>query len=518
MTFAEYNTDKNFDDKKSSLEELVKIGLKEGKTSDEIKSSLSPKWQKSKKIGQFDDYVTMYSTPKEEPKKEEVKETAPKVLETPKEETKIKASDKSHLETTNAIAEEAENNELARQKELSEDAWNKTYSNMSKQGEAFGQIDDRLVAQLPTFMVKRYADGEFGDPKSSDAKLRLTHFIVNGLQSKLKNASNAAMIAAGRSPMFSDTTSDYEKYQQTNLAQGMENRWNKYKQETQAAIDLAKNRGMKEEDIDNTIRTISSNGRLQTAFNMMNDKQKLNLMNITKEIGDKIGNFSNPELMNFLVGAAVSGDDVDAKEMAAIAVAKFGPDAIAAVQNGNIKDGIASLLGGGGVDAVAGVGGAGGSSGDTGTTLEDGTKVDPGKIMSNDDYNQLAAAANDLSQQYYDGKISEEKFRSEYGKLENLMSQHKVYGAYKNIKSADDVIRTNNVNRLEGLDEQFNAINADAKAGKLSPEAYQKKIATLRASAEKWGADEKMLKSIDKQTFSNKEILKAVEKASKKKK
>ena len=68
MTFDEYNTDENFDNDKSSLDELVKLGLEEGKSSDEIKSSLSPKWQKSKKIGEFDNYVTKYSKPKKSPR------------------------------------------------------------------------------------------------------------------------------------------------------------------------------------------------------------------------------------------------------------------------------------------------------------------------------------------------------------------------------------------------------------------------------------------------------------------
>ena len=72
MTFAEYNTDENFDKDKSSLDELVKIGLTEGKTSDEIKNSLSPKWQNSKKIGEFDNYVSKYSAPKAEEKVKEV--------------------------------------------------------------------------------------------------------------------------------------------------------------------------------------------------------------------------------------------------------------------------------------------------------------------------------------------------------------------------------------------------------------------------------------------------------------
>ena len=73
MTFDEYNTDENFDRNESSLDELVKLGLEEGKSSYEIKSSLSPKWQKSKKIGEFDNYVKQYSK-QEEKTKEEIKE------------------------------------------------------------------------------------------------------------------------------------------------------------------------------------------------------------------------------------------------------------------------------------------------------------------------------------------------------------------------------------------------------------------------------------------------------------
>ena len=38
MTFAEYNTDENFENPKSSLEELVKIGKSEGKTKDRRRS------------------------------------------------------------------------------------------------------------------------------------------------------------------------------------------------------------------------------------------------------------------------------------------------------------------------------------------------------------------------------------------------------------------------------------------------------------------------------------------------
>ena len=109
MTFDEYNTDENFDKKESSLDELVKLGLEEGKSSDEIKSSLSPKWQKSKKIGEFDNYVTKYSKPKEEPKTEEVKEnvteeTAPKVEPLKEATSNLDVGTKDFADKNNAIS------------------------------------------------------------------------------------------------------------------------------------------------------------------------------------------------------------------------------------------------------------------------------------------------------------------------------------------------------------------------------------------------------------------------------
>lgn len=51
----------------------------------------------------------------------------------------------------------------------SADDYNRTMENMERSGDAFKKIDDKLIEQLPTFMFKRYQQGEFGDPKSSDA-------------------------------------------------------------------------------------------------------------------------------------------------------------------------------------------------------------------------------------------------------------------------------------------------------------------------------------------------------------
>jgi hypothetical protein len=70
-------------------------------------------------------------------------------------------------------------------------------------------------------MFKRYQNGEFGDPKGSDAKLRLAHFMINGVGTALSNISHTI-----RKDGIQEQ-SDAEKYQQTNLEEGLKNRWNK---------------------------------------------------------------------------------------------------------------------------------------------------------------------------------------------------------------------------------------------------------------------------------------------------
>lgn len=295
MTFDEYNTDENFKDNKSSLEELVKLGINEGKSSDEIKSSLSPAWQNSKKIGEFDNYVSKYSKPKTEetaPKTFDINNTAlgmsknsvtpkpsapvsnpkekpteekiaEKVLEestAPKTEKKndLDKQTENYMKDNNAISYAQEDAENARQEESLEKRWNTRLANADKMSNSMKRIDDHMIDQLPTFMFRRYQNGEFGDPKSTDAKLRLAHFMLNGVQTALRRFSNGAALAAGKSPMYANEMSDYEQYQMKNLTEGMENRWNKYKQETQSAIDIAKQGGMSEESLTDSIATISS--------------------------------------------------------------------------------------------------------------------------------------------------------------------------------------------------------------------------------------------------------------------
>ena len=443
-TFDSYNTDEAYKDKGTTAKGLVEAYKKDNPegTKDDFYAKLNKTWAQDKD-GHVKNAVeeAFKVTPKKEEVKEEVKETEKpaepfKENETPETTSKISQKDETFMEGQNAISETQEDAENNRQKELEHQRWLATNDRMQKSGEAFGKIDDKLVAQLPTFMLKRYADGEFGDPKSSDAKLRLAHFMINGIQSKLKTASNLAAINAGRSPVFADTTSDYEKYQQTNLGQGLENRWNKYKQETQTAIDLAKEQGEDEQQLQSSIAKISSNNRLQSAFNMMNENEKVYTLRVLSKIGNEIGSMSNKDFVNTLIGYATSGDNLTWQEAAELLVARFGKDALGAIKDAN-ADGVTE----GAQESTAGFGGT-----TTKTTLSDGTEITTsGKLggMTDDDYDKLESKATQLIKDYYSGKIDKTTFEKDYGALYNMMQSHKIYNKKKTIKSIKDIYKEN---------------------------------------------------------------------------
>lgn len=543
MTFAEYNTDENFDKDKSSLDELVKIGLAEGKTSDEIKNSLSPKWQKSKKIGEFDNYVSKYSAPKAEEKvKEVVKEKeAPKVEE---EKTGIKTSDKNYMNDINAILNEEQKQELQKLSKTSVDAYNRTMENMERSGEAFKRIDDKLIAQLPTFLFKRYANGEFGDvsddttpegrESKKNAQLRLAHFVLNGLQSKLKNASNAAAIAAGRTPMFSDTMSDYEKYQQTNLAQGLENRWNKYKAETDSAVKMVQERNVSEEDALNILNKISMNNRLQNAFNMADANKKAYMIEVLSKVGDKVSNWNDTKFVNALVGAEMTGEDVG--NAAALIGTRAGEKVLDNLnlidENGNldlsalknIKDlpGVKDAFQKYGINLdevnfeTAGIGGAGSAQTDapaSGVKLSDGTVTDPGTVMTFNDFSEINKKATDLSDRYYRGEITEEQFRDDYNKLYNLVKQHNIMNKLTGtLIDTDKRVAQLKKEKVDYWNKQIDDLNNQAKNGLIKTSDYSDKFAELEKSLLAAGGD---AKKTAKKKLSTGDILKAVDKINK---
>jgi hypothetical protein len=503
MTFDEYNTDEVFNGD-STADELVKLAKDEGKTREDVEKSLSPKWKEDKK-GNVKKALDKYFTV-EEPKAEE--KTAPKVeemtqtteaLEQPKAEKKKSNLDdetKSYMDVNSEIANTAEDEEYDRQAESLEKRWGARLANIDKMSDSMSKIDDHLIDQLPTFMFKRYQQGEFGDPKSSDAKLRLAYFAMNNVVSKLKQFANASAAARGQGTLFQNTESAYDQYQANNLQKGMENRWKKYEAETQSAIDLAKQGGMSEEAITDSIATISSNNRLQSKFNMMNERQKVFALKVLGEIGDKLGNMNDAQFANTLMGMSAMGESLDPKEAAGMLVYRTVKDpkkrdeilSSLGLLTGGMGGGLGGLLGGKGKDEKE----------ETGTTLEDGIKIDPGKYMNSKEYKELVAAGDKLSQQYYNGEIDEAKFRSEYAKLEKIMGEHGWFSFFRNkgIASADDLIKVNNKNNLIKLSDEFDALNNNAK--NYTKDEYLKKYDELKARGVKWGISEKDLKSVEK--------------------
>ena len=240
--------------------------------------------------------------------------------------SKLDKKTQTFMDGQNAISYTQEDTENKRQGEKLGERWEARMKNMNKMSDAMKNVDDHLIDQLPTFMWRRYQNGEFGDPKSSDAKLRLAYFAINNVVSKLKMVANADAAARGQGTLFQNTDSAYDQYQASNLSQGLENRWNKYKQETQSAMDLAKEGGMSEEALTDSIATISSNNRLQSAFNQMNERQKAFALQVLGELGDKLGNMNDSDFANTLMAMSYSGDSLDYKEAAGMLIYRFVKD------------------------------------------------------------------------------------------------------------------------------------------------------------------------------------------------
>ena len=519
MTFDEYNTDENFN-KPSNAMELVRLGKEEGQTREEIANSLSPLWKEDKNgnIKKALDYHfnNNETAPKEEavPKVEEMKQTTETLKEEDPKKTKnettsdIKTKDKSFMESQNAIQDVAEDEEMKRQTELEQQRWDATSNRMKKSGEAFGNIDDKLIDQLPTFMWRRYQNGEFGDPKSSDAKLRLAYFAINNVASKLKMVANADAAARGQGTLFQNTESAYDQYQASNLAQGLENRWNKYKSETQAAIDLAKSEGADEQDLQSSIAKISSNNRLNTAFNMMNENQKVYTLQVLSKIGGEIGNMNNKDFVNTLIGFATSGENLTWQEAAELLVARFGKDALTAVKKAN-EEGATD----GGKDSTAGIGGGIGNNLKGYQTI-DGETVDFSMIADKDQKTKLRGMMDDLSNRYYNGEIDAETFKKYYEPLYGESKKHFGTGS----KTADQLLEDNNKRKRGEINEALNELQSQAKSGNISPSDYKDQFDDILNNFKKWGLNEKDLKKVEKARLSSEKISKFVESANKKKK
>ena len=251
---------------------------------------------------------------------------------------------RDYMDNNKAVANKAKKEAL---EDIDIDAiknWEDMYKTADKTVAAYGNIDKKYINELPTFMYRRYKNGEFGnldDPESKkNAQLRLAHFMINGLGSKLKVASNLAMINAGKTPMFSDTTSDYEKFQNSNLEQGLANRWKVNNAETEEVIKLANKEADNEQDARIYVEQLTRDNNLKTAWNMMDQNQKLYAVNVSRKVGELIGDMNMKELANFITASALNGNLSEEQAVVAglAALVSKSPEMLDKIKDGDYKD------------------------------------------------------------------------------------------------------------------------------------------------------------------------------------
>lgn len=247
----------------------------------------------------------------------------------------------NYLNKNDKIAETVEEKQLKRLLEHSDANWKQMTDTSAKVRNAYNDIDDKYIEQLPTFMFRRYQNGEFGDPKSGDAKLRLAHFMINGVGTALSNASHIIKKDGVQEQ------SDYEKVQGTNLEQGLANRWKKNNAETEEVIKIANKEADNEQDARIYVEQLTRDNMLKSGWNAMDQNQKLYAINVSREIGKMIGDMNVEELSNFITAQALNGN-LSEQQAVVVGVASLvskTPELLQKMPEGGVKNAVMSLLG-----------------------------------------------------------------------------------------------------------------------------------------------------------------------------
>lgn len=432
--FDEYNTEAAYNDKNTTAKEWAKLAKAKGLTRQAALESASPSWKNSTYIKGALDEVFGVDTPTNENSS---------VVETPKEEATTEQTVKEKpmsenakqfqkgIEESNETVNKAVKNEYEQAKEDNNTADENISENATKHKEMMEELaPDYWEDSVPTSLFRYYKKGNLGEPNSKDAKIRLGYLIVNNLASGLKQMSNNFAAAAGRSPAFTDTESEWNKIKRTNLEEGLK-RSNEKKAATmqEVAILLSENTKNKQKAIE-IAREFGENTRLQRAFNAVSQQQKVDVLNARIMLGDYLGKQNKAQFTNYLLGHLEDGGDV--KSAATMFLAKYGTDAI--------KD---FLKNGGSIDDIlTGTAGIGGGNSDKVYIDSKGNSHDI-KNLSNQTVKELR---EDLDQQYLDGNITADEF-IEKGKV------------FKEFLGYNPQSRLNNLNKLakKELNKQLRA-------------------------------------------------------------
>jgi hypothetical protein len=247
---------------------------------------------------------------------------------------------------------------------------------------------------------------------------------------------------------------------------------------------------------------------------MMNESQKAYTLNVMAKLGKEISNMNDKDFVNTLVGYAISGDTLSWQKLAEILAAKYGKDAIKMI--GEKVNNANENLGDNAEEQTAGYSGTGKSTEGYSVTLSDGTVVNPGRMLQSGEYKEITKIADDLSTKYRNGEITEEQFRADYGKLEELMKQHPIANKFGTIRPVDVMIKENNKLKTNDITSKYTELQNNVKAGKVSPSQYEEEYKKLEEQAKTIGLTDMDIKGLIPKLSKDK-ILKYAEKANKKK-
>ena len=428
--FDEYNTEAAYKDANTSAKEWAKLAKAKGLTRADALNAATPSWKNSKYMqGALDEVFG--------------KETPTAVTETPGEETTTEQTQKEKpmsanaqqfqigIDESNETVNKAVKNEYEQAKEDNKVADENVSENAKTHKSQMEELTpDYWEDSVPTSLFQYYKKDGLGEAGSKDAKIRLGYLIVNNLASGLKQMSNNFAAAAGRSPVFTDTESDWSKIKRTNLEEGLK-RANEKKAATMQEITslISANTNNKQKAIE-VAREFGENTRLQRAFNAVSQQQKVDVLNARIMLGDYLGKQNKAQFTNYLLGHLEDGGDV--KSAATMFLAKYGTDAI--------KD---FLKNGGSIDDIlTGTAGIGGGSSDKVYVDSNGKSYNI-KDLSKQTVEELR---EDLDQQYLDGNITADEF-IEKGKV------------FKEFLGYNPQSRLNNLNKLakKELNKQLRA-------------------------------------------------------------
>lgn len=475
-SFDEYNTEAAYNDKETTAKKWAELAKAAGYTRQSALDTASPSWKNSKYMKGALDEVFGVDTP--------TNENNP-VVETPKEEATTEQTVKEKpmsenakqfqkgIDEANEIINKAENNEYEQAKNANKKADENVTGNATTHKEMAEElVPDYWEDSIPTSLFRYYKKDGLGDAGSKDAKIRLGYLIVNNLASGLKQMSNNFAAAAGRSPAFTDTESEWNKIKRTNLEEGLK-RANEKKAATmqEVAMLLRENTNNKQKAIE-VAREFGENTRLQRAFNAVSQQQKVDVLNARIMLGDYLGKQNKVQFTNYLLGHLEDGGDV--KSAATMFLAKYGTDAI--------KD---FLKNGGSIDDIltgtAGI--SGGNSGNKEILDINGKPFKLSTVATTEEKEKFDKAVKALYEKYKTGQVSKEQFIELYTPYVKAKEGHPSMSYLQ----PENAIKAMDKGRIDKAKKEIKELND--KKGKISFDAYNEQYDNILKNFEKTGGN-----------------------------